>query len=338
MTAPRIVENLNSALHRLCEEDTDLFVLGEDILDPYGGAFKVTRGLASKFPTRVLTTPISESALVGVAGGLALAGTKAIAEVMFGDFIALAFDPLVNFISKSVTMYGHRVPMHFVLRCPTGGHRGYGPTHSQCLQKHLIGIPNLSLYEVTPFHDNYVVLSALLKLGSPCILFEDKGLYTARMLSLGPLDELLQARTVAGSDSVLISSPHFRSPKILLLCHGGMSLRCIAAARDLFLRNELECRVLVPSQLYPLQVNEEVGELLKQSELIFVVEESVEGGTWGAEVAARIHGVAWKGLRRPVINLCSLPSIIPSAPHLERQVLLDTESIVASVERFANAS
>ena len=107
----RVSQNLNQALHDVLAEIPDLYLLGEDIADPYGGAFKVTKGLSTRFPDRVLTTPLSEGGLVGVAAGLALAGQRAIAEIMFGDFVSLAFDQIVNFASKSVSMYGRRVPM-----------------------------------------------------------------------------------------------------------------------------------------------------------------------------------------------------------------------------------
>ena len=144
--AERVRENLNNALKLLLEQDERVFLLGEDVVDPYGGAFKVTRGLSSRFPGRVVSTPISEGAIAGVAGGLALSGSRPIAEVMFADFAGLCFDQLYNFASKSVAMYGRRQPMHMVMRCPVGGNRGYGPTHSQSPQKHFIGIPHLTVW------------------------------------------------------------------------------------------------------------------------------------------------------------------------------------------------
>lgn len=158
----RVAENLNRALHAAFAADPDLFLLGEDVADPYGGAFKITKGLSSGYPDRVLSTPISEQSLVGVANGLALSGGRAVVEIMFGDFATLAFDQIVNFAAKSVAMYGRRVDVPVVVRCPTGGRRGYGPTHSQSLQKHFIGVPHLSVHEISPFHDNTALLAGLL--------------------------------------------------------------------------------------------------------------------------------------------------------------------------------
>ena len=83
----KYVQALNESLFRLMSEDERVFLIGEDIVDPYGGAFKVTKGLSSRFPDRVLSTPISEAGLTGFAIGLALRGFRPIVEIMFGDFI-----------------------------------------------------------------------------------------------------------------------------------------------------------------------------------------------------------------------------------------------------------
>ena len=99
------VKALNAALYGCLERDPRVVVLGEDIADPYGGAFKVTRGLSSAFPDRVRTTPVSEGAIAGISAGLALAGFRPIAEIMFGDFVALCFDQIVNHIAKYEAMY-----------------------------------------------------------------------------------------------------------------------------------------------------------------------------------------------------------------------------------------
>src|SRR5262245_21145573 len=171
--AERVGENLNRALHELFARESRLWLLGEDIAVPYGGAFKITKGLSTLYPDRVRTTPLSENALVGVAGGLALCGDTVIAEIMFGDFVGLAFDQILNFATKSVSMYGVHTPMRLVIRCPVGGGRGYGATHSQSVQKHFIGVPNLSLYELSPLHEAGDVLAAAFAEEQPCLLFED---------------------------------------------------------------------------------------------------------------------------------------------------------------------
>src|SRR5689334_10563845 len=101
----RVVESINRALHDLMEANRQLVVMGEDVLDPYGGAFKVTKGLSTAYKDRVWTTPISEGGIVGMAAGMALKGKPVIVELMFGDFIALAADQIINHVAKFRWMY-----------------------------------------------------------------------------------------------------------------------------------------------------------------------------------------------------------------------------------------
>ncbi|MFF7990873.1 2-oxo acid dehydrogenase subunit E2 [Kitasatospora xanthocidica] len=329
--APRVVESLNSALHRLFDERPALHLLGEDVLDPYGGAFKVTRGLSTRHPDRVLSTPLSEGGIAGVAGGLALAGDEAVVEMMFGDFAALAFDQVLNLISKSVTMYGERVPMPVVVRCPVGGNRGYGPTHSQSVQKHFLGIPNLALYETTPFHDPFALLSEGLDQG-PAMLFEDKVLYTRRLFRDGVVDDHLGFRLLGGPTGWAHVGPADGGPAdVVLLCPGGVAHRAIEAAHLLRQRG-VAVQLLVPARLYPLDL-EPVLPPIAGARLVAVAEEGTEGGTWGADVAARIHRRAWADLRAPVLLLSSADSVVPTAPHLEAEVLLGAARIAEEVAR-----
>uniref|UniRef100_UPI000B30C1E2 alpha-ketoacid dehydrogenase subunit beta n=1 Tax=Peterkaempfera griseoplana TaxID=66896 RepID=UPI000B30C1E2 len=310
----RVAENLNAALHGALESTPDLYLLGEDVLDPYGGAFKVTRGLSTRFPERVLSTPISENAITGVAAGLALAGDSAVVEIMFGDFATLAFDQLVNFAAKSVSMYGSRVPMRMVVRCPVGGGRGYGPTHSQSLQKHFVGVPGLALYEVSPFRDNAEVFAEMLAREEPCVLFEDKVLYTRPMYEVEPPFTLQDT----GPTAVVSLDAE---PDCVVIAGGGTAHRALEAMRSLLLEEEIVCTLLVPSRLYPVEID------LPSTRRVFVVEESTAGGTWGAEVAQVLHRRHWTRLAGPVTLIHSADAVIPTAPHLEREVLVSASTI-----------
>lgn len=327
----RVAENLNQSLHTLLEAEPRAYVLGEDIADPYGGAFKVTKGLSDSYPGRVLTTPISESGIVGAGAGLALAGDVAIVEIMFGDFAALAFDQIVNFASKSVSMYGRRVPMPLVARCPMGGRRGYGATHSQSLQKHFIGAPGLSLYELSPFRDSYELLSEIVEREEPAMLFEDKVLYTSQMFTDGVVDDLLsfdrhpQAPDVA---RVFVDDPDRYD--VVLIAAGGMAHRACEAVRDLLVEEEITALLLVPTRLYPFAAEPLLGTL-GAADVICVAEEGTAGGTWGAEVAQQLHQRLWGTLRRPVRLVHSADSVIPSAAHLEERVLVSGDTIRQAV-------
>ena len=134
------VESLNESLHKLMKEDESVYIIGEDIVDPYGGAFKVTKGLSSKYSNRVLSSPISEAAILGVGTGLAIQGFKPIVEIMFGDFITLCTDQIVNGAAKFGWMYGDNFSVPLVVRTPMGGNRGYGATHSQTIENIFLSV------------------------------------------------------------------------------------------------------------------------------------------------------------------------------------------------------
>ncbi|HUC22342.1 MAG TPA: 2-oxo acid dehydrogenase subunit E2 [Streptosporangiaceae bacterium] len=325
----RVVENLNRALHDLFEHDERMYILGQDLADPYGGAFGVTKGLSTRYPGRVISTPISETAMVGAANGLALCGNRVIVELMFADFAALAFDQLINFAAKTVDIYGKRRPMAVLLRCPVGGNRGYGPTHSQSLQKHFIGVPNLSLYELSPFHDAKRLLDKIFQESQPAILFEPKVVYSQRIFSAGNFNGILEYERRDGGWAH-ISSERGPGRVVALLVPGGLADRAIAAARSLALEDGVQPHVLIPEQIYPLDLRP-IADVLAGAMVIGVAEESTPGGTWGTEVAARIQAILPEPPEHPILLINSRDSVIPAAPHLERQVLVQAGTITAAV-------
>ena len=327
---PRVAESLNGALHQAFAQHSDLFLLGQDVCDPYGGAFGITRGLSTAHPTRVLSTPISENATMGVASGLAMTGHRVIVEVMFADFLPLAFDQILNFITKTVSMYGVHTPMRVLIRCPVGGRRGYGPTHSQSPQKHFIGIPHLALYELSPFHDIDRTLTELLDRDEPSILFEDKVTYTERCYP-GGNDDPVYRREPLDHNWIHLRGPTGtgRAP-VVLIASGGGARRTIQAADILRTEDDLDVHVLVPARLYPVEVDP-ILELITAAHGVWVAEESTPGGTWGTEIAARIHDAAWAELDAPVRLISSADSVIPAALHLEKGILLQAETIIRAI-------
>jgi len=326
-----VVEDLNSALAGLLAEDESLFLLGEDIASPYGGAFKATRGLSDLFPDRVISTPISEQAMMGVANGLALSGNRVIVELMFSDFALLTFDQLVNVSSKSVDMYGRRLPMHVVVRCPSGGYRGYGPTHSQSLQKYFIGIPHLQVFEASAFHSARDVLAHMLDLGLPCVYFEEKVLYPQPLAADGSDHGFFQRRTVGEAPgTVEFTSGAPEDADCVLICPGGMAGQVLGAAEQLLLRDEVATAVYVPSRLHPFDLDA-VAQTVSSVGRVCVVDQGSAGGTWAEAVAHRLHTELWGSLKQPVRVVNSLASAIPAAVHLEREVLVQQQWIIEAV-------
>ena len=137
------LEAIRLALFEEMERDPRVFVIGEDV-GTYGGAFRVTQGFLETFgPSRVIDTPISESAIVGAAIGAALMGMRPVAEMQFIDFISCAFDMLVNYAAKSRYRWGGGVPM--VVRGPCGGGVHGGPFHSQNPEAYFLNVPGLKI-------------------------------------------------------------------------------------------------------------------------------------------------------------------------------------------------
>jgi pyruvate dehydrogenase E1 component beta subunit len=325
------VDNLNAALSAVLAADPDLYLLGEDILDPYGGAFKVTRGLSTRFPRQVLGTPISEGAIVGVANGLALAGGRAIVEIMFGDFAALAFDQIVNVTAKSVSMYGRPVPMPLVVRCPSGGNRGYGPTHSQSLQKHFLGVPDLAVYELTPFHELADLFAGLLAAGTPSVVFEDKVLYTAWMAQAGTVDDVFRCELLGPWPGTARVHVEQGGPAdCVIIAPGGLAHRAITAMHELLIRDEVLCELYVPARLYPLDLAPVLAAVAAAG-VALVLDDGPPGAGWAVEVSHGLTGALWGALRRPVRTLPAADRVVPTAAHLEQQVLVQPDLIRRAV-------
>jgi pyruvate/2-oxoglutarate/acetoin dehydrogenase E1 component len=326
------VQVLNEALHELLAERDDVLLLGEDVLDPYGGAFKVTQGLSDRFPDRVLTTPISEASLFGVAAGLALRGQRPILEIMFGDFIALGFDQIVNGISKFEEMYDGQVSVPLVVRTPMGGRRGYGPTHSQSLEKLLLGVPNVCVVALSECHDLRGLLRAAVEDERPVFLIENKLMYGRphRRPEDGHVGELAVRETDARYPALTFSGNGFAEASATVVTYGGMLPVVLDAVTELILEHELFCEVVALSQLLPVEL-EPVLESVARTGALVTAEEGTLTGGFGAEIAARVSELAWSDLRRPVRRVAARDGIIPSARALEDAVLPGVADVVEAI-------
>jgi len=330
--APLGIEHLRDVLHRLME-DPETFLIGEDLLDPYGGAFKASKGLSTKYPQRVLTTSISESALTGVAAGAALRGMRAIAEIMFGDFTTLSTDQLVNHAAKFTRMYGRELKVPLVLRTPMGGYRGYGPTHSQSLEKLFLGVPGLVVAAFSPVHDAGLIFDRMFELGAPAVYVENKLLYGQRMMAArdGRIGEF-QARSSNGwFPTISLNLTGFdQEADVVILTYGGMVPFALDAARQLFIDEELSVEVHVLSLLSPLPQSE-IDAILKRGRRFVTLEEGTLRGGWGAEMAARLHEDAQRPIR--VERVGAMDTIIPGTESGEAWALPSLDRVVAAARR-----
>ena len=320
----RVVNRIYAGLRAALERDNRVLLLGEDIEGPYGGAFKVTKDLSQLFPGRVRNTPISELAITGLGNGLALAGMRPVVEIMFGDFVMLASDQFINHAAKFSFMYSGQVEVPLVVRTPMGGKRGYGPTHSQSLEKHLLGVPGTRVIALHHRFDPAEVYDRLLSdriPATPTIVIENKILY----------GEKASPNAVEGfkwfhsAHDFPVSYMHAEArPDLTIVCYGGMLPDAEKAVERLFAEHDVVAEIVCPMQLYPLQ-RESMLPLVERSGRVLLVEEGHGFCGFTAELMATFNEMdSSLAMRR----LHSRPQHIPSAKPLEMLVLPGVETIV----------
>jgi pyruvate/2-oxoglutarate/acetoin dehydrogenase E1 component len=315
------------------ETDHRVYILGEDILDPYGGAFKVTRGLSTKFPERVLTTPISEAAIVGVANGMALRGLRPVAEIMFGDFVTLIADQVVNHAAKFRWMYNDNVRVPMVVRAPMGGRRGYGPTHSQSLEKMFLGIPGLKVVAPNTLGDPGRLLEAAIADEDPVLFVEHKLLYTQKLLEFdqGDLIDFKIQQSGGTYPNFILHYPN-HPPQLTVATYGYNFELVRAAILDLLMEHEIFAEMVLFSQLSPFDLKA-LFDSLQHTRKLLTVEEGTLSLGWGAELAARASETL-NGLSVRRVAALDLP--IANAKSLEDAILPSVQDIVQSALSFVS--
>ncbi|NLM40232.1 MAG: pyruvate dehydrogenase [Firmicutes bacterium] len=325
----RCVEAISKALDTVLAENEDALVIGEDVRDPCGGAFKVTAGLSTKYPDRVLNMPISEAAIIGSGIGLAMNGKLPIIEIMFGDFITLGFDQLVNHAAKYNWLYDKQVPL--VIRTPMGAGRGYGPTHSQSLEKFLIGVPMIEVLALSPIHNVQALYSyALSYLERPLIIIENKKMYGQRLLqcSKGKINDFFVCHSWNEAfPTIKLSLDPESPPDVTLVTYGGMVMDVMDAAVGLLLEDEVQVDIVVMSQISPIPMSD-LENLVDGFGWVGVVEEGTRHCGIGAEVVA---GLAEQRLGKGFFRVAAQDQPIPNGIELERYVLPSAEKIVDKI-------
>jgi 2-oxoisovalerate dehydrogenase E1 component len=326
----RIAELLCGSLHDILADNSNVIAIGEDLLDPYGGAFKVTKGLSTKYPQQVLSTPIAEAAIAGTANGMALAGLRPVAEIMFADFATLTVDQLVNFSAKFHYMYGQDVACPLTLRLVSGGGRGYGPTHSQSLERLFCGVPGLRVVALSQRHSPAVLLRrVVLDDNAPTVFVEHKLLYGLRPASELPLDLVIDQADEPCSDypPLCYVPAGGQSADVTVVTYGGSTPAVEAALRELIEQEELRFDYFVLTQLWPQRL-EAVAQSVRRTRKLVVVEENVaDFGIASAVVADLVQQVGPLAAR--TVGAESLP--IPAVRHLEDLVLPTTGKVAAAI-------
>lgn len=313
----------SEALAELASENEKMYFIGEDVAGEYGGAFKISKLLAQKHPEKLSNMPISEAAIVGVATGLAIKGFRPFAEIMFGDFVTLAADQIVNHAAKFSLLYPKLFSLNMVVRTPMGGYRGYGATHSQTLEKMFLGTPGLSILApslLTPPRD---LASCLLTEDiGPTLLVENKSLYSesTSSLDLTPY-EIFQSSHRFPMYNLRPRSSQFNAT---LICYGGMLSKTLAAADILFRSHDWLAQIIVLTEIDPLPV-EDILTRLEDSQPVLFIEEGTPVGSLSGEIA---YALIKNKRNIPFERHASQETFIPAAPTLEKEILPSSQSIV----------
>jgi len=318
------IEAIREALSEEMRRDPKVFVLGEDV-GPYGGAFGATQGLAEEFgEMRCLDTPISESAIVGVAIGAAMRGYRPVAEMQFADFIACAFDQIVNQAATLRYRCGGRVSVPIVIRAPSGGNVGGGLYHSQNPEAWFVHRPGLKVVAPSTPFDAKGLLKAAIRDDNPVVYFEHKYLYRR---AKGPVPE--------GDEIVPIGVAEVRreGDDLTLVTYGAMVQPSLEAA-DGLAKEGVEVEVIDLRSLMPFDTAAILSSVEKTSRAL-IVHEDVKTLGIGAELSAVITEERFDHLDAPVMRVTYPDTHCPFAHVLEQANLPGTAKITDALRRLA---
>lgn len=302
-------EALREAIREEMLSDPSVFVLGEDV-GPHGGIYTVTKGLWEEFgDERVRDTPISEAGFTGVALGASIVGGRPIAELMFGDFIAVAMDQLVNQIAKARYMSGGKVSAPLVVRTTIGARGSTAAQHSQSLHAWMMHTPGLYVAVPSTPADCKGMLKSAIRSNNPVIFFEHKKLYFIKgdvpdgeyTVPLGVADIKRKGKDV----SVVAIS---------LMVHKSLAVAEKLAAEG------MDVEVVDPRTLMPIDWETIFASVKKTGRAVVVDEGPLTCGV-AAEIAARIGRDCFDYLDAPVERVCAKDTVIPFSPPLEDFVI-----------------
>lgn len=326
----RINQKINNGLKTLVSNGAIL--LGEDICDStsetphiYGGAFKVTKGLSTEFPESVINTSISEAGIVGVGVGIALSGRQAISEIMFGDFLTLAFDQLLQQVSKITYMYGEKILLPLLVRTPMGGRRGYGPTHSQNIEKHFLFIPGVNVIALNCFSEPEEILLKIEEKREMYLMIEDKVSYTKPLSSI-PIAgyELFQSEE---SFPTYVLKPTRQKPQVAIICYGAMLGELTEVLKDLVI-DEFVPLIISPTQIAPLNLAPIKQVISGVNDVIFI-EEGSKRGAFSSEV---ISSLLENGVHLNVLGRISNERIIPCDKRREAEYIPSRDNLIKKIQ------
>jgi len=318
----RTMDAIRSALEAELAADDRVFVAGIDV-GAGGNVFGLTRGLADQFGGRVRDTPISETAIIGLGVGAAMAGMRPVVELMYLDFLGVCFDQLLNQAAKLPFMTGGAAEMALTVRTQFGAGRSSGSQHSQSLEALLAHIPGLSVVMPSTPADTYGLLRAAIQDPNPVVFIENRLLYGMKGPQ-PPSDHVVPI----GKSAVVRSGSHVTVVSVSRMVH-----EAVAAAERL--ENEgisvevIDLRTVAPLDTVPILLS-----VHKTSRLLIAHEAVVPFGI-GAEIAATVAREGFWDLDAPIERIGAAATPPPYAPDLEKAWLPDRDDIADAIRRLA---
>jgi pyruvate dehydrogenase E1 component beta subunit len=310
-----------TALAEEMRRDERVIVYGEDV-GAYGGVYGATRGLQKEFgEQRVMDTPISESAITGLALGAALLGMRPVAEIMYCDFLTQASDQLVNNAAKYRYMSGGQLSVPMVIRTPAGGGTGNAAQHSQNLEAWMCHVPGLKVVMPSTPADARGLLKSAIRDDNPVVFIEHKKLY--RMKGSVPAEETLIPLSIADIK---------RPGKDVTLVSWSYTIHLCLEAAEKLAQEGIDVEIVDPRTLQPLDIDTIIRSVEKTGRLA-IAHEAVTFGGFGAEIAAQVTERAVHLLKHHVVRVGAKFVPQPYSDPLETFVLPKVDDIIQAVKQ-----
>ena len=313
------VSALNEALVEEFERDENVFLMGEDV-GQYGGIFRVTVGLQTKFGTeRVRDTPISEAAFVGAALGASMVGKRPIVEILFADFSFVAMDQMLNQIAKARYMSGGNVKVPLVIRMQGGGYKGQAAQHSQSIEAIFAHIPGLLVVSPSTPADAKGLLKTAIRDDNPIVFIEHKMIYNE------------SGEVPTGEHLVPLGKAAIRREggDVTLLGY-SYAMGFVLDAAEALAKEGIECEVIDLRSIVPLDM-ETIRSSVRRTHRCVIVHEAHKSCGFGAEIAARVQEEMFDELDTPILRVGGADVPVPYAQNLESAMLPSVDRICATV-------
>ena len=304
------------------KRDPNVYIIGEDV-GIFGGCFGVTAGLYDEFgPDRVVDSPITETTIVGHAGGAAAAGLRPIAEIMFIDFTGVCMDEIFNQAAKMRYMFGGKARLPIVIRTTCGAGLSAAAQHSQCMEAWFTHIPGLKTVMPSDSADAKGLMIAAIRDDNPVVYIEHK------QLLFWP-GEVPEGEYVVPIGKAAIKR---EGKDVTLVAWSGMVPKAQAAAEALA-KEGISAEVLDPRTLVPLDKEAILKSVEKTGKLV-IVHEAVKTGGFGGEIAAMVADEGFDLLNAPIKRVAAPDTPVPFSPVLERAYLPDEGKFVQAVKEL----